>query len=336
MIGRGVVRFSPPALAPDAERRPDLAWTDIAVASWAGERNEDPRRRRASPRAGLVAVTMVLPSLVLTCAILGLPTLSLVGAAIHGSNRFGSTRTAVGWANFGHVLSDPLFAEACWRTLVWTGCVVAGTLALSVPVALTLRRDFAGRGLAKVLVMLPWSVSLTMTAVVWRWALDAQSGALNVVLRQLGIIDTTVVWLGDARLAFAVEILVGILVSVPFTCSILLAGLDSIPADLYEAARLDGAGGPARFRHITLPLLRPFLSLALILNVVYVFNSFPIIWVMTQGGPAGRTEILVTYLYKLAFVFGRMGDAAALSLTMIGSLLVLVLSIAVLARPTAP
>ena len=213
---------------------------------------------------------------------------------------------------------------------------MVGTLALSVPVALTLQRDFAGRGLAKVLVMLPWSVSLTMTAVVWRWALDPQSGALDVALRQLGILATPVVWLGDARLAFGVEILVGILVSVPFTCSILLAGLDSIPPELYEAATLDGASGPARFRHITLPLVRPFLSLALVLNVIYVFNSFPIIWVMTQGGPAGRTEILVTYLYKLAFVFGRMGDAAALSLTMIGTLLVVVLASSTLARSPVP
>ncbi len=279
---------------------------------------------------------MILPSLILACSILALPMLSLVVAAAHGSTRFGMTRDLVGWANFGHVLSDPLFAGALWRTLVWTGCVVTGTLLLSVPVALTLRRDFLGRGIAKVLVMLPWSVSLTMTAIVWRWALDAQNGPLNLTLRQFGLIDTPVVWLGDARLAFAVEIAIGILVSVPFSCSILLAGLATISEDLYEAARLDGAGRAARFRHVTLPLVRPFLRLALVLNVVYVFNSFPIIWVMTQGGPAGRTEILVTYLYKLAFVFGRMGDAAALSLTMIGSLLLLVLASLRLARSAAP
>jgi multiple sugar transport system permease protein len=105
-------------------------------------------------------------------------------------------------------------------------------------------------------------------------------------------------------------------VSIPFTSTILLGGLSSLPQDIYEAARVDGATRWQQFRMLTLPLLRPFINIAVVLNVIYVFNSFPIIWVMTEGGPANGTDILVTYLYKLAFRFGQLGKASAVSLVM--------------------
>ena len=117
------------------------------------------------------------------------------------------------------------------------------------------------------------------------------------------------------------EILIGILVSIPFTTTIFLGGLSSLPQDTYEAAAVDGATRWNQFRHITLPLMKPFINIAVVLNVIYVFNSLPIIWVMTEGGPANGTDILVTYLYKLAFRFGQLGKASAISLVMFGVLL---------------
>lgn len=264
---------------------------------------------------------MILPSFLLAFLIVAYPLIQLAVLATHQVNRFGQVRDFTGLENVSHVLADPLFAGSAWRTLVWTVGVVGGTMAVSGPAALILHRDFIGRGPARVLVMLPWSVSLTMTAIVWRWALNGQSGLVNVTLQDLGLIGAPVVWLGSAGSAFAVEIAIGVLVSIPFCTSIFLGGLASIPADVYEAAALEGAGAWTRFRTLTLPLMRPFVTIALILNVIYVFNSFPIIWVMTQGGPANGTDILVTYLYKLAFVFGRLGDAAAVSLLMFAALL---------------
>lgn len=121
------------------------------------------------------------------------------------------------------------------------------------------------------------------------------------------------------------QILIGILVTIPFTVTIILGGLSSIPDDLYEAAALEGAGRWEQFRHITLPLIAPFLNIALVLNTIYVFNSFPIIWAMTQGGPANSTDILVTYLYKVGFRLGKLGEASAVSLVMFGILLVFTL-----------
>ncbi|MFM6969706.1 MAG: carbohydrate ABC transporter permease, partial [Sediminibacterium sp.] len=176
-------------------------------------------------------------------------------------------------------------------------------------------------------------VSLTMTAVVWRWALNGRAGLLNATLMDVGIIDQPVEWLATASMAFTVEILVGILVSIPFTTPILLGGLSAMPQDTYEAAMVDGASGWDQFRHITLPLMRPFINIAIVLNVIYVFNSLPIIWVMTEGGPANGTDILVTYLYKLAFRFGQLGKAAAISLVMFGVLLAFtILYVALLSR----
>jgi multiple sugar transport system permease protein len=270
-------------------------------------------------------IALILPSFLLAFLIIAYPLFQLSEIALHQVNRFGQLRDFVGAENFVHVLSDPLFAGSALRTLIWTVGVVIGTIALSGPVALILNKNFIGRGLARIIIMLPWAVSLTMTAIVWRWALNGQSGLFNVTLQALGVIGEPIVWLGSANLAFAMEIAIGVLVSIPFCTSVFLGGLASIPSDIYEAAALEGAGAWAQFASLTLPMMRPFLTIALVLNIIYVFNSFPIIWVMTEGGPANGTDILVTYLYKLAFVFGRLGDAAAVSLLMFAALLIFTL-----------
>lgn len=283
-----------------------------------------------------VPMLMILPSLLLAVLIIGYPILDLAWTSSQEVSRFGKLIGFIGWENFAEVFGDPLFWESLTRTGIWTLAVVAGTLLISMPVAMILNDDFYGRGVARVIVMLPWAISLTMTAVVWRWALNGRSGLLNATLMQAGIIDQPIEWLATASTAFVVEILVGILVSIPFTTTILLGGLSSMPQDAYEAAVVDGATGWHQFRYITLPLMKPFINIAIVLNVIYVFNSLPIIWVMTEGGPANGTDILVTYLYKLAFRFGQLGKAAAISLVMFGVLLIFtMLYVALISRNDA-
>ena len=277
-----------------------------------------------------IPILMILPSLVLAVLIIGYPILDLAWTSTQEVSRFGKLTGFIGWENFAEVFADPLFYESLWRTAMWTAAVVTGTLVISMPVAMILNDDFYGRGLARVIIMLPWAISLTMTAVVWRWALNGRSGLLNATLMQAGIVDQPVEWLATATMAFTVEIMVGILVSIPFTATILLGGLSSMPQDAYEAAVVDGANGWHQFRYITLPLMKPFINIAIVLNVIYVFNSLPIIWVMTEGGPANGTDILVTYLYKLAFRFGQLGKASAISLIMFGVLLIFTLLYVVL------
>jgi multiple sugar transport system permease protein len=265
---------------------------------------------------------LILPSFLLAGLIIVWPLKELVQIAAHDVNRFGQLRDFAGLANFEALFADPDFIASAWRTVVWTLGVVLGALLVSAPVALVLNGDFYGRGLARVIVMLPWAVSLTMTAIVWRWALSGESGMLNSALRGLGLMDTNVQWLATAATAFPMQILIGILATVPFTVTIFLGGLSSIQDELYDAAALEGAGPFDQFRYITFPLMKPFINIALVLNTIYVFNSFPIIWAMTQGGPANSTDILVTYLYKLAFRWGKLGEAAAVSLLMFVILLI--------------
>ena len=288
-----------------------------------------PRTRPLVPRVS--AYALLLPAFLLAALIVLWPLATIGNIAVHDVNRFGQLRGFSGLDNFRDLLRDDDFIAALWRTGTWTLAVVGGSILASIPIALVLNRDFHGRALARVIVMLPWSVSLTVTAIVWRWALNGESGMLNSALLAGGLIERNVVWLASAATAFPIQIMIGILVTIPFTVTVFLAGLASVPDDVYEAAALEGAGWWPQFRDITLPLLRPFLNLAIVLNVIYVFNSFPIIWVLTQGGPANSTDILVTYLYKLAFRWGQMGQAAAVSLVMFVILLALTILYARLA-----
>ncbi|MEJ5080761.1 carbohydrate ABC transporter permease [Ochrobactrum sp. MYb379] len=265
---------------------------------------------------------LILPSLLLAAVVIFWPVVNLIEIATHNVNRFGQLRDFNGVDNFSALFASPDFINAIWRTAFWTIAVVGGALLVSIPVAIILNMDFYGRSIARVIIMLPWAVSLTMTAIVWRWALNGESGMLNSALRNLGLIDSNIQWLASATTAFPMQILVGILVTVPFTTTIFLGGLSSIPDDLYEASSLEGASPWQQFREITFPLLKPFVNIAIVLNTIYVFNSFPIIWVMTQGGPANSTDILVTHLYKLAFRLGKLGEASAVSLIMLAILLV--------------
>ena len=263
---------------------------------------------------------MIAPSLLLAAFVILYPVWEILRLSVHEISRFGLVRGFVGWDNFIGVLADPSFRASLWRTLIWTGAVVGGTVLVSVPTAVILNLDFAGRGLARALVMLPWSVSLSMASIVWLWSFNADYGLINTILQSLGLIARGVPWMARPETAFPIEIAIGVIVSIPFTTTILLGGLASIPGDIYEAARIDGAGPLRQFRALTLPLLRNFINIAVVLNIIHVFNSFPIIWIMTQGGPDDGTHILITYLYDLAFRLGKPGPAAAISLIMLAIL----------------
>lgn len=288
------------------------------------------RRRRQIGKATAPYI-LILPSLLLAFWIIGYPIFDLTDMSLHTVTRFGQLKDFSGLGNFSKLVAEPLFFECLIRTLVWTFSVVGGTVLLSLPIALILSEDFFGRSLARIIIMLPWAVSLTMSGIVWRWALNGQSGMFNATLYDLGLLKEPIAWLATAGTAFPVEIAIGIVVSIPFSVTVFLGGLSSLPSEIYEAARIDGASGWQRWRYLTLPLIRPFINIVLVLNFIYVFNSFPLIWVMTQGDPANSTDILVTWLYKLAFRYGQLDIAAALSIVMFLILLVSTIVYVVLA-----
>ena len=181
--------------------------------------------------------------------------------------------------------------------------------------------EFKGRKLARAVVVFPWATTLIVQASIWKFIIDTDYGTLNTLLMKLGIIDHAVNWTPTAGAYFAWEIACGIFVTIPFVTFTVLSGLQSIDASYYEAAAVDGASYWQKMFQITIPLVRPNLTISTILNIIYVFNSFPIIWTITKGDPANRTDTLVTYLYKLAFYNGKQGQAAAVSV--IGFLILL-------------
>lgn len=180
--------------------------------------------------------------------------------------------------------------------------------------------QISARKIARTLFLLPWAVPLPISAIFWKFIFDGQQGTLNGLLEAMGGHGT--VWLAEAKTALPVLIWVGVWASIPFTTVTLLAGLQGIGGDVLEAASLDGADGWRRFRFIILPLLRPVLNVAVVLNTIYVFNSFPIIWVMTKGEPANGTHTLITYLYQQAFVSSQTGAAQAMGVLSFGVLMV--------------
>ena len=176
-----------------------------------------------------------------------------------------------------------------------------------------MNNNFKGRKIARAIVVFPWATTLVIQASAWKFMLDNDFGALNNLLRTLGIISANVNWTPTPAAWFAWEIACGIFVTIPFVCFTALSGLQSIDDSYYEAATVDGAGYWQKLFNITIPLVKPSLTVATVLNIIYVFNSFPIVWTMTKCDPASRTDTLVTYLYKLAFYNGKQGEAAAVS-----------------------
>ncbi len=268
-----------------------------------------------------LALLCLMPAACLLLAVFVYPIYNTILDAFSPVNALTGRQSGFTFANWHKIFGDADFLHgALPRTIGWTFGVVALTILLSLPAALLLQEEFHGRKIARTLFLLPWAVPLPISALFWKFIFDGQLGTLNGVLAKLGIEGP--VWLAQAETALPVLIFVGVWASIPFTTVTLLAGLQGIGGDVLEAASLDGADGWKRFRHMIFPLLRPVINVAIVLNTIYVFNSFPLIWVMTQGGPANGTDTLITYLYKNAFKFSQPGAAQAMGVVSFGVLMV--------------
>jgi ABC-type sugar transport system permease subunit len=197
---------------------------------------------------------------------------------------------------------------------------------ISLALAQLLNARFPGRRLVRWALIVPWAASLIMTSKLFVWIYDYYFGLVNPLLQSLGIIAQPVDWLGDDATVMGAMIAVGVFVSLPFTTYVFLAGLQSIPGEVYEAARVDGASTWRTYRSVTLPLLRPALLVAVVLNVIYVFNSFPIVWTLNDRNPGFAHDTMITYMYKIAFksALRDVGMAAALGVVNVGVILLAV------------
>ena len=255
----------------------------------------------------------IAPSIILMSIFIIIPIGTVFQMAFSEVSKTGKIRGFAGFDNFIDVMNNAEFGTVLTNTIVWTILVVVLSTVLGFILALLLNNKFKGRKIARAIVVFPWATTLVIQASVWKFIIDVDYGALNTLLKTLGIIQTNINWTPTPEAYFAWEIACGIFVTIPFVCFTVLSGLQSIDSSYYEAAIVDGANYWQKLFNITLPLVKSSLTVATVLNIIYVFNSFPIVWTMTKGDPASRTDTLVTYLYKLAFYNGKQGEAAAVS-----------------------
>ena len=271
-----------------------------------------PQRERR--QAWVLLAPMLLMMLLLTAWPLGRTLwLSFTDAALVGND---ITPAWVGADNFIYALTDPDFQAALWRTLYFTLVSVAFEGLIGVLVALLLNQKFHGRNVLRVLVILPWALPTIVNATMWRLNFNPDYGSINALLTQLGVIDHYRSWLGDPASALNAVMLADIWKNYPLITLLTLAALQSIPDDLYEAARLDGASAWRRFRAITLPAILAPLAVALVLRTIDAFKVFDIIYVMTRGGPMDSTKTLSFFVYQESFSYLRAGSGAAYAVLM--------------------
>lgn len=219
----------------------------------------------------------------------------------------------VGLENYSEVLEDPVFVDALFNTFLFLGSVpIAVTIALGL--ALLLNKRFPGSNVFRSMFFLPYITMMVAIAVIWAYMFKSQGGVINYVLQQMGLINQNIPWLSDSWWARLSVIIVHVWKTTGFYLIIILAGLQNIPQEIYEVARIDGASARKRFLHVTLPLLKPTLGVCALVGLVTSFELFDLVQILTAGGPARSTEILITWIYKQAFEFGNFGYSAVLTI----------------------
>jgi ABC-type sugar transport system permease subunit len=280
-------------------------------------------RRRGTGR--WQALLWLGPSLALIAVVVVYPVVALVAASVSRYSITGLHQGWVGARNYLRLLEQESLPTVVANTVVWVTAVVGLTVVISLALAQLLNASFPGRRLVRWALIVPWAASLIMTAKLFVWIYDYYFGILNHLLLSLGLIGAPADWLGDDRTVMGAMIAVGIFVSLPFTTYVVLAGLQAIPGEVYEAARVDGASAWRSYTGVTLPLLRPALLVATVLNVIYVFNSFPIVWTLNDRNPGFAHDTMITYMYKIAFKSALRDVGLAAALGVVNVLLILML-----------
>jgi multiple sugar transport system permease protein len=290
-----------------------------------------PARYRGTPlrRIGRAAYPLlwVGPAIALIAVVVLWPVIVMFRTSFQHISPDGFVLGSRGGKNYADLFREPDLKGVLIRTIIWVIAVVTVTMALSLGLAQLFNERFPGRRVARWALIAPWAASVMMTSLVFRWALDANNGVINVFLHDIGVLKAfntnQADWLGRPTSAFVWMMIVAVFVSLPFSTYALLAGLQTIPDEVYEAARVDGASRWRIYRSITLPLLRPAFLVSALINVINVFNSFPIIWEMTRGGPGYQTSTTTTFMFLLKQSY--IGESAAMSVLNFALVIVIVL-----------
>lgn len=272
----------------------------------------------------ILAYTLLIPLILILFILLAYPIASALWITLQDKT-IGMVGRFIGLENYRELLlEDPFFWQVVRNGFIFTVGSVVLKLLVGMVMALVLNQSIVWRGLWRGLLLMPWVAPTVVTALSWRWILDL-TGVLNLTLRDLGLMKTSIPWLAQYGTALFSLILVNTWRGFPFFGITLLAGMQAIPQELYEAAEIDGASIWQRFRYVTLPSLRTVMLVVTILSVIWTFNDFSIVWLLTGGGPGHATDVFATYTYKLGFITSRLGYGQTVSVILAPVLIVIIM-----------
>ena len=270
-------------------------------------------KRKAPLRQNLYAYILIAPGLLLVGVILVYPLLRGVASSFFtqspGSMEFDAF---VGLKYYKELLADKIFWKALGNSVLWTVVIVAALYVFGLCIALLLNKGFKGRGIYRSLILIPWVVPGIAAAMTWKWMYASQYGIVNHILQALGLLDKGVDWLGSTSTALGSIMVTAVWKDIPFVTIVLLAALQSIDTTLYEAVRIDGGSTFQAFWHITMTGIKNVSITTILLEIIWTFNKFDLVYAMTKGGPSNSTQIVPVYTYITAFNFFKLNKAAAI------------------------
>jgi multiple sugar transport system permease protein len=283
-----------------------------------------PSRSRLLEDERKLAFMLLLPTIIILALFIAYPFVKGILLSVTNT-RVGVPGEFVGLAIFEKIWADGIFRQAAYNTVVYTAITTVFKLVLGLWLALLLNRHFRGKAIVRAFILLPFIIPTVLSTFAWKWMFDPTFSVLNWILREIGVIDQRINWLGDPDLAMGCIIAVNVWRGVPFFAITLLAGLQTISPELHEAAAIDGANARQRFVHVTWPLLLPVTMVVVLFSVIQTFADFQLVYVLTEGGPANATHLFATYAYQVGVRTGLLSEGAAISLAMFPLLFLIVI-----------
>ena len=282
-------------------------------------------------RQSVFSWLMMAPPLLFLAALVGYP--FCYGILLSLQDRpVAHPGTFIGLKNFATNLHDPIFWQVALNTFVYTAVATLLKMVGGLALALAMNQQFPLKNLIRALMLLPFIVPTVLSTVAWMWILDPAFSVLNWLLVMLGVPKPGPSWLGNPLLAMVSIIAINTWRGLPFYGITLLAGLQTVPPELYEAATIDGASGWQRFRYVTLPLLQPIILIVTLFSVIFTFADFQLVYVLTHGGPQNATQLFATYAFDIAMGAGQLGLGASIALTMLPALALLIVALTIYLR----
>jgi multiple sugar transport system permease protein len=271
-------------------------------------------RLKMADREGFLAWLFLVPTVVYIIALVGIPFALAIAFAFSDVTTGDASFNWVGGKNFALIFQDPVFWTSLWNTLWFTGISLLLIVVLGGLLAEILAADFRGKWVVRFLILLPWTTPVALSSVAWLWLLDSIYSPIDWVLRAWGLIEGNMYWLGEPGLAQASVIAVQVWRIVPLAAVIMLVGLLSIPKDIPEAAKVDGAGYWRRMFEITMPLTAPLIAVASLFGAIFIFTDMTVPYILTRGGPTNTTQVLASWSYMRGIAGGDIGQGAAIAL----------------------